>query len=42
METWYLVGPRSDDGRTDRSVDSEAREASIGGQRPAEERPARP
>jgi adenylate cyclase len=42
METWYLVGPRSDDGRTDRSVDSEAREPSIGGQRPAGERPARP
>jgi guanylate cyclase len=25
METWYLVGPRSDDGRTDRGVDSQAR-----------------
>jgi guanylate cyclase len=24
METWYLVGPRSDDGRTDRAVKSEA------------------
>ena len=32
METWYLVGPRSDDGRTDRGVKSEAREPSIGGQ----------
>ncbi len=31
METWYLVGPRSDDGRTDRGVSSEAREPSIGG-----------
>jgi CheY-like chemotaxis protein len=35
METWYLVGPRSDDGRTDRSVNSEAREPSIGAQYPA-------
>jgi adenylate cyclase len=41
METWYLVGPRSDDGRTDRGVDSEAREPSIGGQYPAGERPPR-
>jgi adenylate cyclase len=24
METWYLVGPRSDDGRTDEGVNSEA------------------
>jgi len=32
METWYLVGPRSDDGRTDRAVNSEAREPSSGGQ----------
>jgi adenylate cyclase len=32
METWYLVGPRSDDGRTDRDVNSEAREPSSGGQ----------
>ena len=31
METWYLVGPRSDDGRTDRGVSSEAREPSIDG-----------
>jgi adenylate cyclase len=31
METWYLEGPRSDDGRTDRGVNSEAREPSIGG-----------
>ncbi len=23
METWYLVGPRSDDGRTDRGIDSQ-------------------
>jgi guanylate cyclase len=28
METWYLEGPRSDDGRTDRSADSEAPEPS--------------
>jgi adenylate cyclase len=32
METWYLVGSRSDDGRTDRGVDSEAREPPIDGQ----------
>jgi adenylate cyclase len=32
METWYLVDPRSDDGRRDRGVNSEAREPSIGGQ----------
>jgi len=32
METWYLVGPRSDDGRTNRDVNSEAREPSSGGQ----------
>ena len=31
METWYLVGPRSADGRTDRGVNSEAREPSTGG-----------
>ena len=31
METWYLEGPRSDDRRTDRGVNSEAREPSIGG-----------
>jgi guanylate cyclase len=31
METWYLEGPRSDDGTTDRGVDSQAREPSIGG-----------
>ena len=30
METWYLVGPRSADGRTDRGVISEPREPSIG------------
>jgi adenylate cyclase len=41
METWYLVGPRSDDGRTDRGVTSEAREPSIGGQYSAGERPTR-
>jgi len=35
METWYLVGPRSDDGRTDRGINPEAREPSIGGQGPA-------
>jgi adenylate cyclase len=41
METWYLVGPRSDDGRTDRGVASESREPSIGSQYPAGERPTR-
>jgi adenylate cyclase len=30
METWYLVGPRSDEGRADRGVNSDAREPSIG------------
>ncbi|MDQ4109411.1 MAG: adenylate/guanylate cyclase domain-containing protein [Actinomycetota bacterium] len=35
METWYLVGPRSDGGRTDRGVTSEAQEPSIGDQSPA-------
>ena len=36
METWYLVGPRSDDARddarTDRDENSDTREPSIGGQ----------
>jgi guanylate cyclase len=32
METWYLVGPRSDDGGTDAGINSEAREPSIGDQ----------
>jgi adenylate cyclase len=41
METWYLVGPRSDDRRTGRGVNSEAREPSIGGQYPDGERPTR-
>jgi hypothetical protein len=41
METWYLVGPRSGAGRTDRGVDSEAREPSIGGQPSAGERSTR-
>jgi guanylate cyclase len=41
METWYLVGPRSDDGRTDRGVNSEAGEPSLSGQSSAEERPTR-
>ncbi len=31
METWYLEGPRTDEGRTDPGVDSEAREPLIGG-----------
>jgi guanylate cyclase len=31
METWYLVRSRSDDGRTDRDVISDAEEPSIGG-----------
>ena len=30
METWYLVGPRSDEGRSDQGVISDAREPSIG------------
>jgi len=33
METWYLIGPRSDDRRTDRGVTSEAREPSTDGGR---------
>jgi adenylate cyclase len=41
METWYLVGPRSDDGRTDRGINLDAREPSIGGQHSAGERPTR-
>jgi adenylate cyclase len=41
METWYLVRPRSVDRRTDRGVNSEAREPSIGGQHPDGERPTR-
>jgi adenylate cyclase len=41
METWYLVGPRSEDGRTDRGVNSEAREPPIGGEYSAGERPAK-
>jgi adenylate cyclase len=40
METWYLVGPQSDDRRTDRD-NSEAREPSIAGQYSAGERPTR-
>jgi adenylate cyclase len=32
METWFLVGPRPDEGRTDRGLDAEAEEPSIGGQ----------
>jgi adenylate cyclase len=41
METWYLVGPRSNDGRTAGGGNSEARGPSIGGQHPAGERPPR-
>jgi len=41
METWYLVRPRSVDRRTDRGVNSEAREPSIGGQHPDGERTTR-
>jgi len=41
METWYLEGPRSDDGRTDQGFNSEAGESSIGGVYPAGERPTR-
>jgi guanylate cyclase len=40
METWYLVGPRSDDPRTHGAMYSEAREATIHGQRhPGGDRP---
>jgi len=42
METWYLVGPRSDDVRTDPDLRLEAREPSIGGREPSSERPGRP
>lgn len=31
METWYLIGPRSGDGRTDQGADPEAEEPPIGG-----------
>jgi adenylate cyclase len=41
METWYLVGPRSDDGRTALGGTSEAGEPSIGGTDPGGERPTR-
>ena len=41
METWYLVGPRSDDARADPGVRSEARERSRRRQHPAEEGPTR-
>jgi guanylate cyclase len=37
METWYLVGLRSNDGRMDRGGDPGAREPSVGGQVPAGE-----
>lgn len=33
METWYLDGPRSGDGRTDRGVNSEAEGSSISEQK---------
>jgi class 3 adenylate cyclase len=39
METWYLVGPRSDDRQTERDS-SEAQEAAIRGRYRAGERPA--
>ncbi|TMK34835.1 MAG: adenylate/guanylate cyclase domain-containing protein [Actinobacteria bacterium] len=41
METWYLVGPRSDHGRTDGGVSSEEREPSLGGQSATGERPTK-
>jgi class 3 adenylate cyclase len=41
METWYLVGPRSDDRRMGQGVNSEAREQSIGGHYSDGERPTR-
>jgi guanylate cyclase len=39
METWYLEGSLSDDRRTERGVNSEAREPLIGDQYPDGERP---
>jgi adenylate cyclase len=40
IETWYLVGPRSDDRRTERGVDSESPEATLHGQHPRGDIPA--
>jgi adenylate cyclase len=39
METWYLVGPRSDDRRTERGIYSETPEATLHGQHPGGDRP---
>jgi adenylate cyclase len=42
METWYLVGPRRDDRRTEGAMDPEAREVTMHGQHPGEDRPTAP
>jgi adenylate cyclase len=39
METWYLVGPRSDDRRTERGIYSQTQEATLPGQHPGGDRP---
>jgi guanylate cyclase len=39
METWYLVGPRLDDRRTERGIDSETLEATLHGQHTGGDRP---
>lgn len=39
METWYLVGPRSDDRRTESGIDSETSEATLHGQHLGGDRP---
>lgn len=39
METWYLVGPRSDGRRTERDISSETPEATLHGQHPGGDRP---
>jgi guanylate cyclase len=40
IETWYLVGPRSDDRRAERGIDSESPEATLHGQHPGGDPPA--
>jgi guanylate cyclase len=40
IETWYLVGPRSDDRRAERGIDSESTEATLHGQHPGGDPPA--
>jgi guanylate cyclase len=41
METWYLVGPRSDNGGTEGTMHSEQREAAIHGPDPSGDHPTR-